>query len=121
MMLTLWIWFPGRSRPSGFPQSRADSAFMAHLSASWVQFMADIGNRPGAQQGDVLIELLSPVAGVQSITCPSSAVTIAAEAGQMVGLLVFQHGRRLFIPAANVGAVIDAPEPDQQPGHQQVS
>lgn len=72
--------------------------------------MAAVGNEPGAQKGDVVVTLMEPVGGVQEVTLPSNDVTLAAEAGNLIGVqLVLPDGRRLFIAAANLAGMIDAP------------
>jgi hypothetical protein len=87
-----------------------------HLQGYWHQFMADAGNKPGAQQGDVVVTLTQPVGGVGEFTVPSGAVTIAAEAGQMIGVqAVLDDGRRLFVPAGNIAGIIDAPAEPAEP------
>ena len=83
---------------------------MVHLEASnWPAFLAEQGNQPGAHEGDVTIVLSAPVDGKSDITCPSDAVTVAAEQGTIHGLMVQLEGRRLFLPAASVVAITDAP------------
>jgi hypothetical protein len=57
-----------------------------HLQGFWHEFMADAGNKPGAQQGDVVTSLLQPVAGVCEVTVPSDSVGLAAEAGSLTGM-----------------------------------
>lgn len=82
-----------------------------HLATYWHEFMAAAGNKPGAQQGDVVVALINPVEGTGAFTVPSDAVTIAAEAGQMIGAqVVLPDGRHLFVPAGNLAGIIDAPE-----------
>ena len=88
--------------------------------------MADAGNAPGAQQGDVIVTLMQPVGGVQEVTVPSGDVTVAAEAGNLIGVqLKTPGGRHLFVSAANLAGMIDAPaddgkdkpaRPSRQPG-----
>jgi hypothetical protein len=81
-----------------------------HLQGYWHEFMAAAGNAPGAQQGDVVVTLAQPVGGVSEVTVPSDAVTFAVEAGNFIGVqLTFDGGRRLFISAANLAGVVDAP------------
>jgi hypothetical protein len=92
----------------------------------WHEFMADAGNAPGQQQGDVIVTLMEPVGGVQEVTVPSGDVTVAAEAGNLIGVqLKTPDGRHLFISAANLAGMIDAPasedkdkpaRPPRQPG-----
>lgn len=83
---------------------------MAHLNSSWVQFLSDVGNQPGAQQGDVVVELAAPVGSLSSITCPSADLSVAVEAGQFIAVHVtLKDGRHLFIPAGNIAGIIDAP------------
>ena len=72
--------------------------------------MADAGNAPGAQKGDVIVTLMEPVGGVQEVTLPSDDVTVAAEAGNLIGVqMVLPDGRHLFVSAANLAGMIDAP------------
>lgn len=81
-----------------------------HVNGFWTSFMADAGNKPGAQQGDVTIHLAAPVEGLHEVTCPSAGITVAAEMGQFIGLqVVLADGRHLFVPAANVAGIIDTP------------
>jgi hypothetical protein len=76
----------------------------------WHQFMAAAGNAPGAQQGDVVVTLVQPVGGVGEVTVPSNDVTIAAEAGNLIGVqLLLPDGRHLFVAAGNLAGMIDAP------------
>jgi len=83
---------------------------MAHLNSSWVQFLGDVGNKPGAQQGDVVVELAAPVNGLSSVTCPSADLNVAVEAGQFIAVhVMLKDGRRLFVPAGNIAGIIDAP------------
>jgi hypothetical protein len=92
----------------------------------WHEFMAAAGNAPGAQQGDVIVTLMEPVGGVQEVTVPSGDVTVAAEAGNLIGVqLMMPDGRHLFISAANLAGMVDAPSeegkdkparPARQPG-----
>jgi len=81
-----------------------------HLQGYWHVFMAEAGNAPGAQKGDVVLTLIKPVGGVEEVTVPSDAVTFAAEAGQLIGAQVMlPDGRHLFVTAANLAGVVDAP------------
>ena len=81
-----------------------------HLQGMWHQFMAEAGNVPGAQKGDVIVTLMEPVGGIQEVTVPSDDVTVAAEAGNLIGVqLVMPDGRRLFVSAANLAGMVDAP------------
>ena len=81
------------------------------VSSRWDQVLAEMGNKPDLNQGDVVIELDKAVAGQQSITAASEDMIIGAEAGQVVGLFVtLEDGRRLFIPGINVTAIVDAPK-----------
>jgi hypothetical protein len=83
---------------------------VVHLDASsWPAFLAEQGNQPGAHEGDVTIVLSAPVDGRNDITCPSDAVTVAAEQGTIHGLMVQLEGRRLFLPVSSVVAITDAP------------
>lgn len=85
---------------------------VVHVSTSWTAFHADQGNQPGANRGDVLVELVEPVSGEKVFRVPSGSVTVAAEQGQLVGVQVtLGDGRRMWLPATNVAAVIDAPNP----------
>jgi hypothetical protein len=83
---------------------------VVHLDASnWPAFLAEQGNQPGAHEGDVTIVLSDPLDGKADITCPSDAVTVAAEQGTIHGVMVQLEGRRLFLPVASVVAIADAP------------
>ena len=100
------------------------------LQGYWHQFMADAGNKPGAQQGDVTVTMIKPVGGVDEITVPSADVILAAEVGQLIGVqLITPGGRHLFIAAGNLAGIVDAPleskrsksddkdEDDEKSGH----
>jgi len=81
-----------------------------HLTSMWHPFLADTGNAPGAQRGDVIITLAQPVGGVQEVTVPTGSVSVAAEAGNLIAVqLVLPDGRHLFVPAGNIAGIIDAP------------
>lgn len=81
-----------------------------HLQGMWHGFMAEAGNAPGAQKGDVIVTLMEPVGGVQEVTLPSNDVIIAAEAGNLIGVqLVMPDRRRMFVSAANLAGMVDAP------------
>jgi hypothetical protein len=83
---------------------------MVHLTGYWGEMLADVGNKPGAQQGDVIVQLSVPVGGVESFTCSSDALTAAGEAGQLITLAVrLEDGRHLLVPWVNVAGIIDAP------------
>jgi hypothetical protein len=72
--------------------------------------MNEAGNAPGAQQGDVIVTLVKPVGGIEEIRVPSGEVTLAAESGQLIGVqLVTFDGRHLFVTAANLAGIVDAP------------
>ena len=97
-----------------------------HLQQMWHQFMAEQGNEPGQHQGKVTITLLTPVGGIGELTVPSNEVSIAAEAGSLIGLLVSlptgAGKRRMFINGGNVAGIIDTaaaeevpPEPEPAP------
>jgi hypothetical protein len=79
------------------------------LIGHWDQELAQLGNKPGLNEGAVVIELAVPVAGSNSITADSTDLAVGAEGGQVVGLFVTLDGRRLFIPWSNVTGIIDAP------------
>jgi len=86
-----------------------------HLQGFWHGFMADAGNAPGPQQGDVIVTLVKPVGGVDEIRVPSDLVSIAAEVGNLIGVqLVTADGRHLFIAGSNLAGIIDAPLSDQK-------
>lgn len=95
------------------------------LQGYWHQFMADAGNKPGAQQGDVTITMIKPIGGIDEITVPSAGVILAAEAGQLIGVqLITPGGRHLFIAAGNLAGIVDAPlksddddKDDEKAGH----
>lgn len=81
-----------------------------HLQGMWHEFMAAAGNMPGANKGDVVITLVQPVAGISELTVPSGSVSIAAEAGNLIGLQVMMpDGRRLFVNSGNLAGFVDAP------------
>jgi hypothetical protein len=81
-----------------------------HLQGYWHVFMAEAGNKPGAQEGDVVVTLNKPVGGIEEIRVPSNLVTIAAEAGQLIGVqLMTADGRHLFVAAGNLAGIVDAP------------
>lgn len=87
-----------------------------HLTGMWHEFMAAAGNAPGAQKGDVVVTLMEPVGGVGEVTVPSGDVTVAAEAGNLIGVqLKMPDGRRLFIAAANLAGMVDAPHEEAKP------
>ena len=77
------------------------------LTGFWHEFLAQMGNEPGAQQGDVTVHLVSPIEGASTVTGPSGALEAAAEAGSFIGLMFMVNGRRLFIPAGNVAGIVD--------------
>ena len=80
------------------------------LSGRWDLTLAEFGNRPDLNQGDVIIELGTPIDGMKSFTAASEKMTISAEGGQVLGLsVVLGDGRRLFVPWLNVTGIIDAP------------
>ena len=83
---------------------------MVRVNSRWVQELEQFGNKPGLNQGDVVIELDKPVDGLQSITVASDKVSFGAEAGSVVGVTVeLGDGRHLFVPWSNVIGFIDAP------------
>jgi hypothetical protein len=99
-----------------------------HLQGYWHTFMAEAGNEPGAQQGDVIVTLIHAVGGIDEIRVPSDLVTIAAEAGNLIGIqLVTADGRHLFVSSQNLAGIVDAPkakakagdkdDDDEKPGH----
>jgi hypothetical protein len=87
---------------------------MAKLTGFWHEFLAEMGNKPGAQQGDVTVHLVSPVDGVSHLTGPSEALTLAAEAGQFIGAMFLIKGRRQFIPATNIAGIVDTEATDEK-------
>jgi hypothetical protein len=85
-----------------------------HLQGMWHGFMAAAGNAPGDQKGDVVVTLMQPVGGVSEVTVPSGSVTVAAEAGNLIGVQVMlPDGRHLFVSASNLAGMIDAPAEDK--------
>jgi hypothetical protein len=79
-----------------------------HVSTQWAAHLAEMGNRPGKNRGDVTLVLIQPVENRAEWVVPSAAVTVAAEAGCLVGVQVeLPDGRRAFFPGANVLAIID--------------
>lgn len=83
------------------------------LTGFWQNFIAEMGNEPGAQQGNVTIHFVDPVDGVGSITGPSGAVEVAAEVGSLIGIMVSVDGRRMFIPATNIAGIVDTPKEEK--------
>jgi hypothetical protein len=82
----------------------------------WDQVLAEMGNKPDLNQGDVIIELVAPAGAMKSVTAASEQLIIGAEAGAVVGLFVhLADGRRLFIPGANIAGIIDAPKEEPTP------
>ena len=80
------------------------------VTGRWDQMLAEFGNTPDPNQGDVIIELGRPIAGMKSVTAASEHLTVSAEAGQIHGLsVVLDDGRHLLIPWSNVTGIIDAP------------
>jgi hypothetical protein len=86
------------------------------IQAYWHQHIAELGNAPGPQAGDVTVYLAVPVEGLgASFTLPSADIAAAAEGGSLHGFEVtLPDGRRGFLPASAVIAVLDAPKPDQR-------
>jgi hypothetical protein len=81
------------------------------LSGRWDQELAQFGNAPGLNQGDVTIELAIAVEGKNAYTVDSDDVTFGAESGNVVGLtLLLADKRHLFIPWSNVTGIVDAIE-----------
>ena len=77
----------------------------------WHQFIGEQGNEPGPHNGKVTITLMNPVDGIGELTVPSAEVSVAAEGGSFIGLLVSipaEGGpRRLFVSGSNVAGNID--------------
>jgi hypothetical protein len=91
----------------------SDYRIMVSWGSNWPDFLLDAGNAPGTNQGDVVVELAAPVAGMESITVPSGQVTAQLSGGQLTGLtLTLADGRRMLVPWANVLAISDAPLQD---------
>jgi hypothetical protein len=81
-----------------------------HLQTMWHEFAAQQGNAPGAQQGDVVVTFTQPIGGETEVTLPSKDVSLAAEAGNLLGVqLTLPDGRRLFAMASSVVGIVDAP------------
>lgn len=88
---------------------------MVHILQHWTGLLHEAGNEPGAQAGEVVVELVSPVAGEPSYQLPSADLQLAVEAGSFIGAqAVLPDGRHIFIPAANIAGVIDAPSRSQR-------
>lgn len=102
---------PGELDPAGGAALFApDNTGMVHLQTMWHEFNAEQGNAPGAQQGDVVVTLLQSVGDISEVIVPSGDVSIAAEAGSILGVQVkLPDGRRLFVMGNNVAGIIDAP------------
>lgn len=80
------------------------------LSRQWDRDFEQMGNQPGLNVGEVVIELGRDVAGMSSVQLDSSKLTVAAEGGQVIGVfLVLDDSHRLFVPWSNVTAIYDAP------------
>lgn len=85
------------------------------LDSYWHKFVAQMGNAEGEQQGDVVLWLTGPVAGERSVQVPSASVSLAAEAGVLIGFEVtMPDGTRAFYPAGSVLAIVDAPLPENR-------
>lgn len=85
------------------------------LQGMWHVFMAEAGNAPGDNKGDVIVTLMEPVGGVQEVTVPSGDVAVAAEAGNLIGVQVMlPDGRHLFVSAANLAGMVDAPHEEKE-------
>jgi hypothetical protein len=86
------------------------------LETMWHGWMAEAGNAPGQNKGDVIVTLMEPVGGVQEVTVPSGDVAVAAEAGNLIGVQVMMPDRRrLFVSAANLAGMVDAPSGEDKP------
>jgi hypothetical protein len=84
------------------------------VSTRWAELLAQFGNLPGTDAGSVTVHLNAPLEGRKTWELPSADCTIAAEAGSVVGLVLeLDSGRRVFVPAGSVVAVIDSPEDTQ--------
>ncbi len=90
----------------------ADSLAMK-LNVFWHDFLAEMGNEPGAQQGNVTIHFVNPVDGAAGMTGPSGAVEVAAEAGSVIGVMVLAAGRRMFVPVSKIAGIVDTPKDDK--------
>jgi hypothetical protein len=76
----------------------------------WDEVLAEFGNTPELNQGDVVIELVEPIDGLRSVIAASEQLIIAAEAGMVLGVICrLMDKRRLLIPWGNVAGIIDAP------------
>lgn len=83
---------------------------MVQVIGNWDQQLAQFGNKPGLNEGDVLIVLSTPVDGMKSVRCAAADLFVGDEAGSVIGLLlVLPDGRHLLVPWANVVGIIDAP------------
>jgi hypothetical protein len=97
------------SRPAA-PGPGSDITGMK-LSGRWDQELAQFGNLPGLNAGDVTIELGVAVEGKNAYTVDSDDVTFGAESGNVIGLsLKLADKRHLFIPWSNVTGIVDAIE-----------
>lgn len=80
------------------------------LISHWDQELAQFGNKPGMDEGDVIVELAVPVDGMKTVRCPTGSLEVGAEGGQVIGLFPqLADGRHLFIPWSNVTGIFDAP------------
>jgi hypothetical protein len=85
------------------------------VSTRWHESLAQMGNAPGADMGNVTVHLSEAIEHKKAWTVPSANVIVASEAGSVAGLEIeLPGGRRLFILAANVLGIIDAAEEDTQ-------
>lgn len=77
-----------------------------NISSNYASLLADLGNEPGLQQGDVLVRL----GDGRSERVPSADVTFLVEAGNLLGIHArLRDDRKVFWPASSVLAIEDAP------------
>ncbi len=73
---------------------------------SAAKLFRDLGGMPGADQGDVIVALISPPYGQpHEVLVPTTDVEVF-DLGVLVAL---PDGRRMYVPTGNVSAITDAP------------
>jgi hypothetical protein len=80
------------------------------VSGRWADLLAEMGNEPGVQRGDVCVRLAPPL---QDEWLPSGDITFLAEAGNFYGIYAhLPDGRQAYWPASSVLAIEDAVSED---------
>jgi len=79
-------------------------------AADWTGFLQDLGNAEGSDTGEVLVEFVTPVCGMDSVQLSTNDAKAQVNGGDPFSLtLTLKGGRRVFVPWANVAAISDAP------------